>query len=67
MNWCRMALKTPVLMKVQVPLREQLPGQLTGLVTALANRMEISTSGWLACYTSATLRATAVTLDLHSL
>ena len=45
MNWSRMALKTPVLLKVQVPPREQLPGQLTGPVTASANRMEFSTSG----------------------
>ena len=60
MNWFRMTLKTPVLLKLQVPPREQVPAQLTGLVST-------SASGWLACYTSATLHATAATLDLHSL
>ena len=39
---------------------------LTGLLTASPKRKGISTSGWPACYTSATLRATAASLDLRT-
>ena len=54
LNWFRKSQKKTKLLKVQVP------GQLTGPVSA-------SASYWSELYTSATLRATAATPDLHTL
>ena len=66
MNWSRKPLKTPILLKSQVPWLVQLPGTAHSPVTASARRKRFSTSGWLVCYSSATLHATAASLDLHT-